>query len=110
MSHPEPPSPAVDFREARHLVERLVDVRAEMRHRAFSIWVGLFDLAEIVAGQYVIERSTHLVADELGVSRQSWLEYRDILVGAGLLRLGPTRGPRPQVLTLTPPLTPRTPC
>jgi hypothetical protein len=109
VSHPGPPSPAVDFRGARHLVERLVDVRAEMRHRAFSIWVGLFDLAEMIAGEYVIERSTHLVAEELGVSRQSWLEYRDILVAAGLLRVGPTRGPRPQVLTLTPPSSGGTP-
>jgi hypothetical protein len=74
-----------------------------MRHRAFSIWVGLFDLAELVDGEYVVERSTHEVAGALGVSRQSWLEYRDILEAAGLIRLGATRGPRPQMLTLTPP-------
>jgi hypothetical protein len=93
-----------DFREARRRVEALGDVRAEMRHRAFSIWVGLFDVAELVDGEYVVERSTHEVAGALGVSRQSWLEYRDILEAAGLVRLGPTRGPHPQMLTLTPPV------
>jgi len=104
VSRPRRSPEPIDFRGARHLVEGLGDVRAEMRHRAFSIWVGLFDLAELVEDEYVIERSTHEVAAALGVSRQSWLEYRDILQAAGLLRLGPTRGPRPQVLTLTPPV------
>jgi hypothetical protein len=93
----------VDFRAARRRVELLTDVRAEMRHRAFSIWVGLFDLADASGSEYVIELPARAIAKGLGVSRQAWYEYRDVLETAGLLSAGPHRGPRPQVLKLVPP-------
>jgi hypothetical protein len=93
----------VDFRAARRQVERLEQVRSEMRHRAFSIWVGLFDLATVVDGEFLIERSARGIVEDLRVSRQAWYEYRDVLEVAGLLRVGPHRGPRPQSLTLVPP-------
>lgn len=100
----EQPSPAtIDFLEAQRRVGRLVEVPSETRHRAFSVWVALFNIAELQAGRYVIERSTHAVAAGVEVSRQSWLEYRDLLRSAGLLHVGPRRGPRPQTLTLDPP-------
>ena len=76
---------------------------SEARHRAFSVWVALFDIADSVAGEYVIERSAHEVAAAVDVSRQSWLEYRDLLEAAGLLLVGPFRGPHPQRVTLLPP-------
>jgi hypothetical protein len=98
------PSPrSIDFRQAQRQVEMLRNVPSEARHRAFAVWVALFDLAEVVAGEYVIERSAHEVAAAVEVSRQSWLEYRELLRAAGLLVVGPFRGPHPQTLTLAPP-------
>jgi hypothetical protein len=96
---PEP----IDFRGARRRIDALSEVPSETRHRAFAVWVALFDVADVAEGVYVIERSTHEVAAAVDVSRQSWLEYRDLLERAGLLLIGPSRGPRPQVLILTPP-------
>lgn len=87
-------------------MEALSGVPSEMRHRAFAVWVALFDLADVVGGEYVIERSTHDVSAGVSTSRQSWLEYRDLLESAELVRIGPVRGPRPQVVTLTPPFVP----
>jgi hypothetical protein len=94
---------SIDFRQARRRVDELEDVPSEARHRAFSVWVALFDVADVIAGEYVIERSAHDVAAAVDVSRQSWLEYRQLLESAGLLLVGPFRGPHPQKVTLIPP-------
>ena len=93
----------IDFREAQRRIDALSEVPSETRHRAFAVWVALFDVAGVANDVYVIERSTHEVAAAVDVSRPSWLEFRDLLQRAGLLLVGPSRGPRPQVLTLTPP-------
>jgi hypothetical protein len=98
------PSPrSIDFREAYRRVEQLRGAPSEARHRAFSVWVALFDVADVIAGEYVIERSAHEVAAAVDVSRQAWLEYRQLLASAGLLLVGPFRGPHPQKITLIPP-------
>lgn len=93
----------VDFRDARRRVETQADAPVEVRQRAFACWVSLFDFAN---DELLIEMSALALSELLGVSRVTWIHYRGVLVGAGLLLVVTgSRGPHPQLLRLTPPLT-----
>ena len=94
----------IDFREARRLVDAQTDVPTEVRQRAFACWVCLLDFADV---DLQIELPARLLAESVGVSRVTWIHYRDLLASAGVLRVASgSRGPHPQLLQLTPPVLP----
>jgi hypothetical protein len=92
---------SVDFRAARRQIELVDQCPALVRRAAFAIYVGLFDLADD-AGR--LEVPSEEIGRSLHVTRAAWDRYRDVLVAAGLLRVGPRRGGYPTVMQLLPPV------
>lgn len=92
----------IDFRGALRQLDELADVPAATRHRAFGVWVALFDLADESGRLEVTSRQLATVLG--GLSLRSWARYKTVLIRAGLIEPGPPRHrSRPQVFVLVPP-------
>jgi hypothetical protein len=78
----------IDFIEARVLIEELSEFPPAVRARALAAFVGLCSVAD---SDGVIAVPSTQIAEEFEISRQSWLQYREVLERAGLV----TREPGP---------------
>jgi len=90
----------IDFQRARELINRMSDLPPSVRARTLAAYVGLFDLAD---EHGVVDVASEHVAEELELSRVSWLHYRQVLETVGLLRVAPLRGGSRRRLVLRPP-------
>jgi hypothetical protein len=79
---------SVDFRAARRQIEALVDEPVSTRQRALAAYVALFDYVD---ADGMTTTPGDVIAADLEISKVSWLRYRDVLVRAGLLRVGQSR-------------------
>ena len=79
----------IDFRRARHQIEKLRGFPGATRARALATYVGLFDLAD-EDGQVAISADDIAVFFE--ITRVSWMQYRRVLEAAGLLTMDDARG------------------
>ena len=90
----------VDFQRARQRIEKLGDYPPTTRQRALATYVGLFDLAD---ENGVIAVPSTQIASEFAISRMSWTQFREVLEGAGLLKVERSRGGALRRMQLLPP-------
>jgi hypothetical protein len=79
----------VDFQRAREVINRMGEHPPSVRARTLAAYVGLFELAD---EHGVVNVASERIAEELELSRVSWLHYREVLEAAGLLRVAPLHG------------------
>ena len=89
----------VDFQLARRRIEML-SYPPITRARALAAFVGVFEFAD---GEGVVSASSEEIASAFEISRQSWLQYRALLVEAGLVAVDDRRGGARRGIRLLPP-------
>lgn len=75
---------SVDFVAARRQIEALTEVPATVRSRAFSIYVGLFELAD---DEGAVQTLAADFMPKFEINRGSWTTYRRVLEAASLIRI-----------------------
>ena len=80
---------SIDFVAARRQVESLTEVPATVRARAFSIYVGLSELADDEGSVQTLAAD---LMSEFEINRGSWTTYRRVLEAASLISIGRTDG------------------
>ena len=90
----------VDFQRAREVINRMSELPPSVRARTLAAYVGLFELAD---EHGVVDAASEHIAEELELSRVSWLHYRQVLEAAGLLRVAPLHGGMRRRMELRPP-------
>lgn len=77
-------SSSIDFVAARRQVEALTEVPATVRARAFSIYVGLFELAD---DDGAVQTLASDFMSTFEINRGSWTTYRRVLEAASLISI-----------------------
>lgn len=93
----------VDFQLARRRIEALTQYPPITRARALAAFVGAFEFAD---GRGVVSAASEEIAASFEISRHSWLQYRAVLVEAGLVEVDDRRGGTRRELRLLPPSDP----
>ncbi len=96
-------SDRTDFYRAWQMVNAAEEYSPPVRARAFSVWVALFGC---VTSDGTVTRNSSEVAAEFEVSRMSWMQYRELLEGVGLIEQERVAhgAQRPTVVRVLPPL------
>ena len=89
---------SIDFVAARRQVEALTEVPATVRARAFSIYVGLSELADDEGSVQTLAAD---LMSEFEINRGSWTTYRRVLEAASLISI--ERDGRARPVRLLPP-------
>lgn len=87
----------IDFQQARRQIERLEQYQPPVRARALATYVGLFDLA---ADDGSLNAASRRIAEDLQITRVSFLQYRKVLEDAGLVTVTASRGRHTKQLQL----------